>query len=272
MLPSAVLTHLKAGVSTALRPEPVRIGWWLQAGRGDAAEARQTIADDGASGIQAAPGEGLDLAAPEAAHPAQLEAHRPAFGGGLDGGDDRRLAGRAASPLATRALPAEIGVVHLDAADQALVGIALQHHLLELVLDHPRCRLGDAEAAAELQAGDAPLALGQVIEGTNPAAQRQFGRREDRSGGQRRLPPAGGALIQRAGLDQAVPSAATLRAHEAVRPPPLDHRRAALLLTAVLTIKRRLTEPLLVLNLVPSHRPSPAPVSEVLVSYARRLG
>lgn len=192
-------------------------------------------------------------------HPAQLEAHRPAFDGGLDGGDDRRLAGRAASPLATRALPTEIGVVHLDAADQALLGVALHHDLLELVLDRPRRRLGDAEAAAEFQAGDALLALGQVIEGTKPAPQRKLGRGEDRSGGQRRLPPAGGALIERAGLDWTVPSAATVRADEAVRPPPLNHRRVALLLTAVLTIKRRLTEPLLVLNLVPSHRRSPAP-------------
>src|SRR5512133_905732 len=30
MLPRAVLTHLKAGARTALRPEPVRIGWWVQ--------------------------------------------------------------------------------------------------------------------------------------------------------------------------------------------------------------------------------------------------
>src|SRR5512144_431621 len=270
MLPSAVLTHLKAGVSTALRPEPVRIGWWLQAGRGDAAEARQTIADDGASGIQAAPGEGLDLAAPEAAHPAQLEARRPAVGGGLDGGDDRRLAGRAASPLATRALPAEIGVVHLDAADQALLGIAPHHDLLELVLDRPCRRLGDAEAAAELQAGDALLALGQVIESTKPGAQRELGRREDGPGGQRRLPPAGGALIERAGLDQAVPSAATARADEAVRPPPLGHRRAALLLAAKPTLELGLAQPLLVLNLVPSHRLSPAPASKF--SFCTRSG
>jgi hypothetical protein len=153
MLPSAVLTHLKAG-------------------------------------IQAALGEGLDLRAPEAPHPAQLEAHRPAFGGGLDGGDDRRLAARAATPLAAEALAAEIGVVDLEAADQALLGVALHHHLLELVLDRPRRRLGAAKAAAELQAGDALLALGQVIEGTKPAPQRKLGRREDGAGSERRLPPA----------------------------------------------------------------------------------
>ena len=129
---------------------------------------------------------------------------------------------------------------------------------------------GDAEAAAELQAGDALLALGQVIEGTKPAPQRKFGRREDRSGGQRRLPPAGGALIERAGLDQAVPSAATVRADEAVRPPPLGHRRAALLLAAVLTIKRGLAEPLLVLYLVPGHRLPPAPA--LRFSFCTRAG
>src|SRR5512144_3329219 len=59
------------------------------AGRDNAAETRQTIADDGAAGIQAALGEGLDLAAldlaaPEAPHPAQLEAHRLALGRSLD--------------------------------------------------------------------------------------------------------------------------------------------------------------------------------------------
>src|SRR5512144_2051929 len=49
------------------------------AGRGDAAEARQSIANDGAGGIQAALGQGFDLRAPEAPHPAQFEAHRPAL-------------------------------------------------------------------------------------------------------------------------------------------------------------------------------------------------
>jgi hypothetical protein len=45
------------------------------AGRGDAAKARQTIANDGAASVQAALGEDLDLGAPEAPPPAQLEAH-----------------------------------------------------------------------------------------------------------------------------------------------------------------------------------------------------
>src|SRR5512134_1586553 len=237
------------------------------AGRGDAAEARQTIADDSAGGIQAALGQGFDLRTPEAPHPTQFEAHRPALDGDLDGGDDRRLAGRAASPLAAGALAAEVGVIHLDAADEALGGVALHHHLLELVLDRPCRGLGDTEATAELQAGDALLALGQVIEGAKPAPQHKLGRREDGASSERRLPPAGGALIKRAGLDYAMLSAAAARTDEAVRPPPLGHRRPALLLAAVLTIELGLAQPLLVLNLVPSHRLSPGPVSNVLLLY-----
>src|SRR5512132_951295 len=115
MLPGAVLTHLKAGARTALRPEPVRIGWWVQ---------------------------------PAAVTPRKHD--RPS--------------------LTT---------------------------LLEFVLDCPRRALGDAETTAELQAGDALLALGQVIEGAKPAPQRKLGCCEDRAGGQRRLPPARGALIKR---------------------------------------------------------------------------
>src|SRR5512144_2225037 len=113
MLPSAVLTHLKAGARTAWRPEPVRIGWWVQ----PAAITPRKHARPSLTTVQ--PASRLRLAkasispAPEAPHPAQLEAHRLALGRSLDGGDDRRLAGRAASPLAAGALAAEIGVVHL---------------------------------------------------------------------------------------------------------------------------------------------------------------
>src|SRR5512144_2585536 len=120
--------------------------------------------------------------------------------------------------------------------------------------------------------GDALLALGQMIEGAKPAPQRKLGRREDGAGSERRLPPAGGALIKRAGLDQAMASAAAARTDEAVGPPPLGQRRPALLLAAVLTVESRLAGPLLGLNLVPSHRPPPGPVSIVLLLYTHRLG
>ena len=57
------------------------------------------VADDGAGRIEAASGQFFDLLAPEAVDPAQLQAHRLSLGRGFDGGDDWRLAGRAAAAL-----------------------------------------------------------------------------------------------------------------------------------------------------------------------------
>src|SRR5512134_3658823 len=173
MLPSAVLTHLKAGARTALRPEPVRIGWWLQ----PAAVTPRKHDRPSLTTVQAA--SRLRLARASISVRRQPRTRR-----------SLRRTGRPSAVVSTVAtigvLPAaprprlhrsvgrrDIGVVHLDAADQALLGVALHHYLLELVLDRPRRRLGNAEAAAELQAGDALLALGQVIEGTKPAPQRK---------------------------------------------------------------------------------------------------
>jgi len=66
------------------------------------------------------------------------------------------------------AFAAEIGVVDLDPADQALAGIPLEHDLLQLVFDLPGGGLRHPEAPAQLDAGDALLGLGQVIDRTKP--------------------------------------------------------------------------------------------------------
>ena len=51
------------------------------------AEASEAIADDGAGGIEAAPGQLFHLLAPEAVDPAQLQAHRLALGRTGGGGN-----------------------------------------------------------------------------------------------------------------------------------------------------------------------------------------
>jgi hypothetical protein len=56
VLPSAVLTHLKAGVSTAVRPEPVRIGGCVHPAS-VIPETVEAVADDGADGIDTAAGQ-----------------------------------------------------------------------------------------------------------------------------------------------------------------------------------------------------------------------
>src|SRR5512147_1568604 len=138
----------------------------------DTAEAAEAVADDGAGGIEATSGQCFDLLAPEALDPAQLQAHRLAVGRGLHGGDDRRLAGRAAAAFATGAFATEIGIVDLDPTGQAFARIPLHHHLHELVFELPGGVLGDTKAAAEFEAGDPALALRQVVHGAEPGEQR----------------------------------------------------------------------------------------------------
>src|SRR5512144_2852591 len=110
MLPSAVLTHLKAGARTALRPEPVRIGWWVQPA---AVTPRK---HDRPSLTTVQPASRLRLAKASISVRRKPRTRRSLRRTGRPSAvvstDDRCLAGRAASPLAAGALPAEIGVVH----------------------------------------------------------------------------------------------------------------------------------------------------------------
>jgi hypothetical protein len=154
----------------------------------------------------------------EARDPTQLQAHWLTRGRGLDGGNKRRLAGSATASLAAGPFAADIGVVHLDAPLQWLAGVAFHHHLRQLVLDLPGGGLRHAEAAAQFDAGDALLALCQVIHRPEPGPQRQMGRREDRAGNRRGLAAAGVALEQPAGRHLAVCPAAAGRAYETIRP------------------------------------------------------
>lgn len=98
MLPRAVLTHLKAGVSS---PATAPGDDWLMraAGLPNTAETAQAVTEDDAGGIEIALCHIDDVGSAEALHPAQFEADRFAFGRGLDRGHDRRLARRTAAPL-----------------------------------------------------------------------------------------------------------------------------------------------------------------------------
>src|SRR3954469_15368247 len=128
------------------------------------------------------------------------------------------------------------------------LGVALQHHLPELVLDGPGGALGYAKAAAQLDAGDPLLRLGHVVEGAEPGPQRHLGGGEDGAGGQRGLPPAGTALEQLARSDRAMASLAADRALEALGPAPAEQRLAAGLLGAALLLELGFAEPLLELH------------------------
>src|SRR6516162_6426284 len=236
-------------------------------GGADPREAVQAVTDNGAGGMEIALRQGRDFGTAEALHAAQLQADGLALWCGFDRRHDRRLAGRTAAPLAAVALPAEIGVVDLDPSRQALCGVPLHHRLHELVLDLPGGDLGDAKPAAQLNAGDAALALSEVVHGAKPSAQRHLGRRENRSGDHGCLPSTGGTLVQRPGLDEAVMLPCANRADKAGWPAPAHHRLPALIFSSVKNSKLGLAEPLLKLNLVARHRSNPQKQPYVPVLY-----
>src|ERR1700758_4012015 len=156
------------------------------AGVAEPSEAVQAVTDNSAGGLEIARRQGRNFGTAETLHAAQLQADWLALWGGFDRRHDRRLARQTAAPLAAVVLPAEIGVVDLDPSGQTLCGVPLHHRLHEFVLDLPGGGLGDAKPAAQLHAGEAALALSEVVHGAKPRAQRHLGRRENRSGDHRR--------------------------------------------------------------------------------------
>jgi len=74
-----------------------------------------------------------------------------AFGRGFNRCDERRLSWGTPSAFATCAFAAKVGVIELDTSGQWFAGVALQHDLLQFVLDLPCGGLGHAEAAAQFR-------------------------------------------------------------------------------------------------------------------------
>src|ERR1700716_4305541 len=104
MLPSAGLPHLKAGVRAALGPDPVLMTWCVPPASATLPKhCRRSLTTEQL-------GSRLRLANPEIAVAQKLVTRRSfrrtgcPSGVRLDGGDERRLAGRASSPLPAGAL------------------------------------------------------------------------------------------------------------------------------------------------------------------------
>src|SRR4029077_15329619 len=91
-----------------LRSRPGRDNLVRAPGIGDAGETLKAVADDSAVRIEAALGEPCNRSCTEAGDPAQLQPNLFPLGGGLDGGDERPLAGCPATSLPAMAFAAEI--------------------------------------------------------------------------------------------------------------------------------------------------------------------
>src|SRR5262245_17110253 len=134
----------------------------------NAIEAAEPVGDDPGTAHCDPASDFLDVLLREPPYAPQLHALRLAIGGGLDGGDKWCFSRAAASALAAAALPAEIGIVHLDAALERLLLVPLQHHLPELVVHRPGRVVADIDAPRQLERRDALLGLRHVEHGPEP--------------------------------------------------------------------------------------------------------
>ena len=229
------------------------------AGGGQRGEAGPSVGVDDAAWNKVAFGPLADCWAGEISDARELEAVRFAVGGDLHGGQERRLARRAAAGGAVGAGAADVGVVEVDGAIERGAGVAFNHHLHQLVMEHPGGVVGNAEAARQFERRDAVFALAEMVHRPEPLGQGQLRGVEDATG-QRHLTAAGGTLEQAPALDLGIDIALTLWAFETARPAPGKQNAAALLLGSKELNKLTLAHPLLKLHLVLGHTYSPANV------------
>ena len=233
-------------------------GLVLNAGLGDAAEATQPVADGDAIGIEELLAPGSQFGLTKALDDVHAQRHRVTIVALGQGSDERGLVRRAAPGRLPVAFPAPVHVFDLDHATEAVLRVALEHDLQQLVLHAPSRLVGHPELTLELQRGDAVFLLGEQIHGQEPDGQRQLAVGKDRSRGERGLVAAVSALQQSARRNRAVPlGVAALRADEPVRPALGEQHRGTLLLAAVRGDKLRKTQTLLKLDGVLGHQPTP---------------
>jgi hypothetical protein len=143
------------------------------------------------------------------------------------------------------------------ARNRSITGISTLTSAVKL----PRRGLGDTEAAAEFDAGDALLGLRHIVQSAKPSAQRQLCRGEDGPGDRRGLQAAIAALKEVAGGHSAAPPAAASEALETLGPARRDHDIAALLLGPVAADEFRLAESFLELHRIARHCSTPCETS-----------
>lgn len=141
----------------------------------------------------------------------------------LDGADDQDLASMAAAAATDErivlAAAEDFGLVDLDQAAQRRA-VGRHHAATQLGTQQPSGLVGtQGELALQLQRRDAVGMGGHQIGGPEPGGQRQLGVMQDRAGGHRGLPAAGGTLPSpRLGLQPPGLARAATGAAKALRP------------------------------------------------------
>ena len=246
---------LRGGLAAKTGGDVVAMGG---AGGDDPAEARQSVGDHLGGGRQGALGPGFDRRPGEGdrvvAHQDRLAVRR-----GLHRGDEGHLVLRATARLAAGALATQVGVVNLYPSFKAARGLALLHHLHQLLLDQPGRLVAHAQVPRQFQGRHGVLGLRQQMHGEIPHCQRQLGRLEHRSGRHRGLTATGGTLPVRPTVmhETTVRLLAAARTDETLRPARRYQRLVALRFRSVRLEKLRHRQSFLELDPVDSHDASP---------------
>lgn len=141
-------------------------------GISDGGEARQTIAENVGTWCRLGLGPLQNRIAGEARCMAELDIARVAFIVERDSGDERDLVLRATASLAASALPAELGVVNLDGARQAVLCVTRRHRRHDLVVHQPgRRRVADTDLPLQRQGRQARLGLTAEVDRQEPPCQ-----------------------------------------------------------------------------------------------------
>jgi len=222
-------------------------------GFGDAVEAPQPVGHRMGAVRQVLLRPLSDLRLAKSLDDAELDALRVALLGGLHRRHERRLALGAAAALAAASRAAQIRIVHLHQPRQALLPVALEHRLHQLVLHAPGRVVRNPQLAMQMHRRNALFALRQQVDRLEPHGQRQLRRLEDSAGDHRGLALAAVALAQLARVQVAALVVAAVRTHEAVRPAHLEQLVEALVLVAVFFHEFVQAEAFLELDRISSH-------------------
>ena len=196
---------------------------------GDGCEACQTVAVDAAAWREVGLGPLRDSLAGEGGHRYNFDVDGIALIVERDRRDERHLVFGASARFAASALAAEVRVVELHSARQAMDSLSCSHRRHDLVMNQPCGRIAHANLALEIKRRQTRLGLTDQIDSQEPGGQRQLGAGKQRAGGRRHLVMAGVALeaAPRQPTDDAVSAAVATWAVKTFRPPRPFDRRAA---------------------------------------------
>ncbi len=217
-------------------------------------EARQSVAEYVAAGLQIGLGPCRDRLAAKRGDGVELDAQGMAFFAQRHGRYEGNLVRRSSTPYAG-ALTPKIGVVNLNIAVKPVACVTLRHRQKNLLVHQPSCPVVDAKMSLQGQCRQTRLGLADQENCQEPCTQGQLCAVHHRARCQRSLVAAHPALVKPSGvvLHDVVSAGSTARAAKAARPAAVGQSRGALGFAAIAVNELVHGHPALKLDTVDRH-------------------